>query len=375
MRFSEIVGHKNLKSKLIEHINSGRISHAQLFTGNEGVGTLSLALGYFQYLCCENKKMEDSCGECNSCKKHQKLIHPDLHCVFPTNSIEKREALSNEFLPEWRNFIHNNSYQNLFDWLESIKISNKQGLINVEEADQIIKKLKLRPFEAKYKMMIIWLAEKMNIQAANKILKILEEPEGNTVFILITENQDELLSTIVSRTQIIKVPPLTSKEIESGLIARGIDENSAKDISIIADGNFRFALELSREASENLDTNLEQYKMWMRYCYSQKIQELLKWTDEISGTGRENQKQFIEYALKNIRSNLALTISANETVKTTKSESDFSTKFHQFIHPKNVIFIYHDLSKAYSDIERNVNSKMVFLDLSLKLSTYLRMSA
>jgi DNA polymerase-3 subunit delta' len=376
MKFAEIVGHKELKQRLIDHIQHGRISHAQLYIGNEGAGTLALALAYFQFLCCENKGLDDSCGECSSCKKHQKFIHPDLHFVFPTNTVEKKMALSNDFLVEWRSFLMRNPYQNLFDWLEEVNISNKQGSINVDEADQIIKKLNLRPFESKYKMMIIWMAEKMNVHAANKILKILEEPEGNTVFILITENLDELLPTIISRTQTIKVSPYKTKEIENFLINKNaLSTDVAKDIANISDGNFRTALELINEEREGYDSNLEMYKIWMRYCYSQKIQELLIWTDETSKIGRENQKNFLQYALKNIRDNLALTIQAAETVKTTQSEREFSTKFHQFIHPKNAALIYDEITKAHSDIKRNVNGKMVLLDLSLRLCGHLRINA
>lgn len=373
MKFSSITGQRKLKEKIIENINNGRVSHAQLFLGNEGAGSLALALAYFQYLCCENKLDTDSCGECSSCKKHQKMIHPDLHFIFPTNKVEKREALSNNFLVEWRSFVLNNPYQNLFDWVSALGIENKQASINVEEAEQIILKLKLRPYESKYKMMVIWLAEKMNTQAANKILKILEEPEGQTVFILISESQEDLLPTIISRTQTINIPPISAEEMKEHLVTHfQLENDKALDISNISNGNYCVAMELLSETTETGYNNFEQYKFWMRSCYSQKILELLKWTDEISSTGREVQKNFIQYALKNVRDNLAISVNAPETSRTTKSESEFSVKFHQFIHIRNIRLIHDELTKAYSDIERNVNSKMVFFDLSLKLCGHLR---
>jgi len=375
MKFNEVVGHSDLKVKLINNVRNGRISHALLFNGYEGAGTLPMALALVQYLCCENKLETDSCGECNSCKKHQKFIHPDVHFIMPTNKIEKKEALSKEFMVEWRTFLNNSPYQNLFEWINFIEIGQKQGSINVEESDEIIKKLSLRPYEAEYKMIIIWMAEKMNVQAANKLLKILEEPEGKTLFILITENLDELLTTIISRTQLVTVPPVNDDEITSYLISKyALDNIKAQEIATISNGNVSAAFQLQAHSEEGQFSNFEMYKSWMRFCYSQKIKELLSWTDELVSVGRERQKSFLQYSLQLLRNNLAITIGANETVKISINEMEFSSKFHQFIHEKNAVKIYDDISKALVDIERNLNSKIVIFDLSLRLCGHLRIA-
>lgn len=374
MKFSDVIGHKSLKEKLITNINAGRVSHAQLFVGKQGYGALPLALAYAQFLGCTNKQPADSCGECNSCKKHQKMIHPDVHFVFPINTNEqhKDKPLSNDFLPEFRTFIHANPYQGLFDWMSYNDISQKQGIIGVDEANEIIKKLSLRSYEAEFKIMIIWMPEKMNNGAANKILKILEEPEGRTLFLLVSESPDELLPTIISRTQLIKINRYNVSEIEESLIQNfQISAEKAKDIAFLSDGNYNSALQ-QVELFEEEFSNFEFYKIWMRNCYTQKIKELVGMVDEIASIGREKQKNFLQYAMQNIRNNFALTLGATSTVMLSNDEMEFAKKFHEFIHSNNTNRIFDDLNKSFIDIERNVNAKMVFLDLSLKLCGHLK---
>jgi len=374
MKFSSVVGHTKLKERLIRNVNSARISHAQLFVGPQGSGALPIALAYIQYLGCTNKQTNDSCGECNSCKKHQKNIHPDVHFVFPVNKneIHDDKPKSDDFMPEWRTFLANNPYQNLFDWMSFNEISQKVGLIGVEEANEIIKKLSLRAYEADYKIMIIWMPEKMHNSAANKILKILEEPEGKTLFIMVAENADELLPTIISRTQLIVVQKYADEDIENALVNQHeINNTKAKEIAYISNGNLNFALQ-QIAFEENDFSNLNFYKVWMRNCYVQKIKELMSWVEEIASIGRERQKNFLQYVMQNIRNNFALTIGANTTVKLSEDENEFAQKFHQFIHTKNTNKIFDDLNKAFTDIDRNVNAKMVFLDLSLKICGHLR---
>jgi len=374
MKFSDVIGHNGLKKKLLANVNAGRISHAQLFIGAQGYGTLPIALAYAQFLGCTNKQESDSCGECNSCKKHQKMIHPDVHFVFPvnTNELHKEKPLSNDYLPEFRTFIHKNPYQSLFDWMSFNDISQKQGIIGVEEANEIIKKLSLRSYEAEYKIMIIWMPEKMHNSAANKILKILEEPEGKTLFILVSENPDELLPTIISRTQLIKVPRFSETEIEFGLInSFHLPAVKAKEIAYLSDGNFNFSIQQTELIEEEF-SNFEFYKLWMRSCYTQKIKEIVSLVEEVASIGRERQKNFLQFTLQNIRNNFALTSGALSTVKLSEVELEFAKKFHEFIHANNTTRIFDDLNKAYSDIERNVNSKMVFLDISLRLCGHLK---
>lgn len=256
MLFREVVGQQKLKQRLIQSVKENRISHAQLFVGAEGCGSLALALAYAQYVSCENKQQEDSCGSCTSCTKYQKLIHPDLHFVYPvatTKSVTK-DPVSDDFIKEWRECILSNPYLGLARWYEAIGVENKQGIINKFESAEIVRKLNLKTFEADYKVMIIWLPEKMNHVAANKLLKMLEEPPEKTLFLLVAENTSLMLQTILSRCQLIKVPKIDSDSMLKALVAKhNISEPTANSISKIANGNFLVALETMDEQNQDKD--------------------------------------------------------------------------------------------------------------------------
>ena len=369
MQFKEVVGHQKVKEKLIHTIKENRISHAQLFLGGEGSGNLALAIAYAQYVSCENKQERDSCGVCVSCLKFQKLVHPDLHFVYPvsTSKAVKKDPVSDDYITQWRETIIENPYINQNKWYEIIDIENKQGIISKNESYEILKKLNLKTFESEYKIMIIWLPEKMNAFAANKLLKLIEEPPAKTLFILVSENSEQILPTILSRTQLIKIPKIDNESMRNALCDRfGLLPEKAGDIVPLANGNYFNAQNLISSTEED-NYNFDQFTQFMRLSYQRKVIEIIDWVDEISRIGREKQKNFLFYTLRLVRENFMLNIENRELVYLTKKELEFSEKFSQFINQENVYQIYEALNRAHSDIEMNAYNKIVFLDLALKI--------
>jgi DNA polymerase III subunit delta' len=369
MQFKEVVGHKNIKEKLIQTVKGNRISHAQLFLGENGSGILALAIAYAQYVSCENKQEDDSCGVCSSCLKFQKLVHPDLHFVYPvsTSKTVKKDPVSDDYIAQWREVIVENPYINQNKWYEIIDVENKQGIISKNESYEILKKLNLKTFESEYKIMIIWLPEKMNAFAANKLLKFIEEPPEKTLFLLVSENSEQIIPTILSRTQLIKIPKIDNDSMRSALCDRnGLVPEKANDIVHLANGNYHDAQNLIHSAEED-NYNFDQFTIMMRFAYQRKVIEIIDWVDEISRIGREKQKNFLLYALRLVRENFMLNIENKELVYLTRKELDFSENFSQFINQDNVFDIYEALNRAHSDIEMNAYNKIVFLDLALKI--------
>ncbi|MFN7013856.1 MAG: ATP-binding protein [Bacteroidia bacterium] len=272
MLFSEIPGHIEEKQRLIRSVKDNRVSHAQLFLGPVGSGNLALALAYAQYIACENKQAEDSCGECLSCKKYAKLIHPDLHFVFPINKIEddKKAITSDKFLETWRSTVLDNPYIDINKWNIALGIEQKLTIINVEEADAILKKLSLKSFEGGYKILIMWMPERMNIASANKLLKIIEEPPDKTLFLLVANNHEDLLPTIISRLQLIKIYPFKDEDIIETLKKQfNISDEQAKRIAFLSEGSLLSALELAQPDGENADKEFLNYFIeWMRMSWS-----------------------------------------------------------------------------------------------------------
>ena len=363
-----------MKNHLMKSTDNGRISHAQLFIGKEGTGTLPIAIAYAQYILCKGSNDAESCKiRCS------KLMHPDLHFAFPvaTNEVVKSRPVSNLFLDEWRSFVALNPYGNLFEWLQSIGVENKQGQIGVDEAEEIVKALKLKSYEGGYKIMIIWMADKMNASASNKLLKLLEEPPEKTVFILIAENEDQIISTIKSRCQVLHFPLLSENDIVKGLIEiEGTDPPIAEQIAIQADGDFNKALHLLHN-----DTSDEQFEqwfiIWVRAAFKAKgnaavIQLLIEWSDTISKTGRETQKRFLTYCLQFFRQALLLNYNAESLVFLQPKTPGFNLeKFAPFVHSGNIIEIDKELNDAIYHIERNGSAKIILLDLSIKLTRLL----
>ncbi|MCC7050474.1 MAG: DNA polymerase III subunit delta' [Bacteroidia bacterium] len=369
MQFNSVVGQSIIKKQLSDMVAENRVSHALLFSGNEGCGQLATALAYVQYLNCTEKTNGDSCGKCPQCIKIQKLIHPDLHLVFPINSTEKIKGdklISSQFLPDFREAVIKNPYLNLFNWFEHIGIENKQGNISEKESDELIKKLSLRSYEAEYKCTIIWMAERMNNTCSNKLLKLLEEPPDKTLFILICQQPDQLLPTIISRTQMIKFNPLDNETVYQWVLKeKNISELKAQEIARQSNGNLNKALLLLTD--ENISTHFETFTSWMRLCYSKKFDEILAWVNETAKTGREQQKNFLEYALTMVRECLIRHGGVANLSNVNNNEIQFIEKFYPFINFRNSLSIMEEINTAIQHIERNGNPKIIFLDLSLKL--------
>ncbi|MFW5850771.1 MAG: ATP-binding protein [Bacteroidota bacterium] len=374
MLFREIIGQDEIKKELIATVTNNRISHAQLFNGPEGSGMLAMALAYAQYINCTNKQENDSCGTCPSCVKFNKLQHPDLHFVFPvaTNDKVKSKPVSDNFINEWREIMVQQPYLTLSAWLEYIGVDNKQGSIQNEESSQILKKLQLKTYEAEYKIMIIWMAEKMNETCANKLLKIFEEPPEKTLFILLSENTDNMLQTILSRTQIRTIPKIDSASMQEKLAADfNLEGDDLRTVVHNANGNYYKAFQLISHDNSHKDF-FNYFTQIMRFTYGKNLVETTKLIEILSKLGREKQKLFIEYSLKLIRENFILNQKQEKIVYLYKQEKDFSDKFHHYINERNIAQITKEFNEAHFHIERNGNPKIIFFDLSIKLMILLR---
>ena len=374
MRFTDIIGQQKTKQRLIQSVKENRIAHAQLFLGPEGIGNLLLAIAYAQYINCMAPTDDDACGSCASCSKFQKLIHPDLHFVFPvatTKSITK-DPVSDDFISQWRNLLLQTPYFNLLQWYETIEVENKQGIISKNESQNIIRKLSLKTFEAEYKVMIIWMPERMNIIAANKLLKMIEEPPEKTVFLLVSENSGMMLQTILSRTQLVKIPKIDPEDMLVHFKAENIySQQQITDAVRLADGNQVRALRVLQSDEENA-FNLDRFMSLMRLCYNKDVLALLQWAESLNGIGRERQKNFLGYALRMIRENFMLNCNVKPLALLTQKELEFSSRFFPFINSQNVYQIVDELNKAQYHIESNGNDKIIFLDVSLKLIKLIR---
>jgi DNA polymerase-3 subunit delta' len=376
MLFSQILGQDHIKSHLTKSAESGRIPHAQLFIGPEGSGTLPLAIAYAQYILCGNTGGENANGNDACNLKFGSLSHPDLHFVFPVaaNSEVKSHPVSANFLKSWREFINETPYGSLFDWYNKIDIQNKQGQIGVDEAHEIMKSLSLKAYEGGYKVMIIWMADKMNSATANKLLKLLEEPPEKTVFILIAESQDDLLQTILSRCQILNFGPLGEKAIVNALVSNlHTDQKTALKIAHQAQGNYNKALHLLYKTDDGLPFE-EWFVQWVRAAFRAKgnaaaIQDLISWSEQIAGIGREAQKQFLHFCIDMFRQALLLNYSAPDLVFMEPGVEKFKLEnFAPFVNGNNINDIFKELSDALYHIERNGNAKIILTDLSIKLT-------
>jgi|TARA_B110000971_G_scaffold122718_1_gene125675 DNA polymerase-3 subunit delta' len=374
MLFNQIIGQEHIKNHLQTSAKNGRIPHAQLFVGKEGSGTLPVAIAYAQFLLSHFSDNPTA-----SELKVAKLQHPDLHFAFPvtTNDSVKKHPVSNLFLNEWRDFVSKQPYGGLFNWLQSIGVENKQGMIGVDEALEVVKKLQLKSYEGGFKVMIIWMAEKMNIAASNKLLKLIEEPPAKTIFLLITENEDQIITTIKSRCQALHFPVLSEQDIANELLLREkCSESDALKIATQAEGNYNKAVHLLHQDANDLI--FEQWFIaWIRTAFKAKgnaavIQELVVWSETIAKTGRETQKQFLDYCLQFFRQALLLNYKSPELVFLETQTPKFNLQnFAPFVHSENILAIEKELNDALYHIERNGNPKIILLDLSMKLTRFL----
>ena len=379
MLFSDILGQKHIKAHLTKSADHGRIPHAQLFVGPEGSGTLPMAIAYAQYILCGNSNGENTSGNpaCNT--KFNAIAHPDLHFAFPVTTSQKVKSkpVSSFYLEEWRKLLKEQPYGNLFDWYKFLGVDNKQGQIGVDEAQEIVKALTLKSYEGGYKVMLIWMAEKMNTACANKLLKLIEEPPDKTIFLLIAEEEEQLINTIRSRCQVLHFPPLSQDDIRDALITKySLETAVATKIANEANGNFNKACDLVYRDSEDIQFE-SWFIFWVRSAFKAKgnksaILDLISWSEDIAKTGRETQKQFLNFCLDFFRQALLLNYKAPTLVYYQPKTEGFKLEnFAPYIHGNNIMDISNELQDAIYHIERNGNSKIILTDLSIKLTRLL----
>ena len=368
MFFRDIIGQEEIKQRLIQNVQENKIAHAQLFCGGEGVGKLPLAIAYARYISCLNPSNEDACGKCPNCIKFNHLAHPDLHFIFPVvKKKSTKDVVSDDYIAEWRELIAKTPYFNLHTWLEEMGAENQQAQIYVKDSNEIIRKLSLKSSQGGYKIIIIWLPEKMNQECINKLLKLLEEPAEQTVFLLVSEEPDMLLTTIQSRTQRINIKGIEEKDLKEALMnIHGLQEQDATDIAHRSEGNFLKAIE-SISLNEENKLFFDLFVALMRLSYQRKIKEMKVWSENVAAMGRERQKHFLSYCQRMIRENFIYNFHNRSITYLGSEEEAFSTRFAPFINERNVMEIMSELNEAQRHIEQNVNAKMVFFDFSLKM--------
>ena len=376
MLFKEIIGNNSVKKQLIEAVRNNRISHAQLFSGKSGSAKLALALAYAQFLNCENRTTVDSCGICSSCLKFNNLSHPDLHLVIPVlKTKEVQKPVSDHFIGKWRDFITNNYYGSLNGWIDSFGTENKtgqQGTIYKDEANNIHKKLSLKNYEAEYRVVLIWMPERMNLEVSNKLLKLFEEPPKGTIFLLITENTNQLLPTIISRLQTIKIADFTAEDIVIHFGEQALSLEKAKQLRNLTNADLGKITQILEDKEGELDL-FSDFSVWMRLTYKMDVQGISKWVDNLSLKGRKQQNLFLSYAIKMVRECLIYNFASDTLLKTNENEFAFLTKFSPFIHEENSVMITEKLEESIKEINRNANAKILFFELSLQMVKFLRL--
>lgn len=373
MYFKDIIGQEEVKERLRQSARTGIVPHAQLFTEQGGAGAFALALAYARYLNCTERTETDACGHCPSCLKYDELAHPDLHFVFPiVTKKEKKKEVCDDYLHEWRGFLKGHPYFNLDNWLDYIEAGNSQALIYSKESDEIIHKLSLKIYEAEYRILIVWLPEKMHPTCANKLLKIIEEPPMRTVILMVSEAPDLIIGTIQSRAQRIPIRPIDTDSMVEAMCARfGLAPDDAKYVAHLASGNFLKAMETISLGEEN-KFFLEQFKAMMRNSWARNVKGMRALADTLAAIGRERQKNFLAYCQRLIRENFVYRFQSPELNYMNLDEASFSAKFSPFVNERNVVELMEELAKAEQHITQNVNAKMVFFDLSLRITVLIK---
>ena len=369
MLFSEVIGQDELKGHLIDEVKSDKISHAQLFLGKSGYGTVPLALAFVQHLFCENKQENDSCGECDSCRKVATLQHPDLHFSFPV--VQSISKTSDPLLADWREQIEESPYFSFTDWVRKIDSRERKAIISTHESVEIIKKLSLRSYEGGYKVMMIWMAEEMNPTCANKLLKIIEEPPQNTVFILIAESQDKILQTILSRTQILKVPRISLDQLSKHFVAtQKVNSETADSVAARCDGDLIEGRNMLGDHQDE-DQNREHFIQLMRVCYKKNVLDMMAWSELMGGESKGRQKAFLKYALHMFRQSMLRNYTEDHLTRVSKEENAFLEKFARFITGNNVFDFMETFDKAHYHIERNANARILFMNLCFQVMRFI----
>lgn len=372
MLFKDVVGQDELKKLLTETAQKGLVPHARLFCGEEGTGAFQLALAYARYLNCTDRSATDSCGKCPSCLKYNELAHPDLHFVFPmvSNKSAKKEVCD-DYLPEWREFlksrIEQRLYFNIDAWLAQMGAENKQAIIYAAESERIIHKVNLRIYEAAYRILFVWAPDRMNDACANKLLKIIEEPPANTAILMVTDSPDMVLGTIVSRSQPLQVRPVQPECLTTMLETMwGVQEEDARQITHLSGGNYFKATEFLSVDNDRAYF-LEQFKTIMRNGWTRNVAAMKSFSEEMAAVGREKQKNFLAFCQRQVRENFVHCLHEPSLNYMAKEEADFAKNFSPYVNERNVMDLMEELSLAERHISQNVNSKMVFFDLSMRI--------
>lgn len=372
MNFNEVIGQKDAKERLKQLIDVGRLPHAILLCGPSGCGKMALALAFASYLLCrEHGKDGEPCGVCNQCKMISKWEHPDLHFTFPTIKLPSmgsdHKPVSDDFIREWREMLAKSPYFSMTQWMEKIGAENQQAIITAGESDELARKLGMKSSQGGYKVSIVWLPERMNTECANKLLKLIEEPPSQTVFVMVSEEPSRLLETIRSRTQHIDIKRIDTEDIRQALVERrGIAGEAAMRTARIANGSWLKALETLSADNEN-NQFLEMFKSLMRLAYMRNVRELKLWSETMQTLGREKQKRFLEYFMRLVRENFMFNFNKPELNYMTQGEEDFAKNFARFINEDNIIPISEMADKAMRDIGQNANAKIVFFDIALRI--------
>ncbi|SHM34024.1 DNA polymerase-3 subunit delta' [Chitinophaga jiangningensis] len=366
MLFKEIIGQSAVAHQLVQSVQQNRLSHALILLAPEGSGGLPLGLAFTQYLVCENKQPEGACGHCPGCIKASQYIHPDIHFSYPVIPRKAGDKpVSTDYVSEWREFVTTNPYGNTYDWLQFIGAENKQGNITATECQDIIRKLNLKSFESGYKILLMWMPEYLGNEG-NRLLKLIEEPPVNTLFIFVAENQEQILATILSRTHLIKVNPIPKEDMVKSLTDRNVPAARAQQIATIAAGNYREAVYLLQNSDDDYH---ELLRNWLNYIFTGNRGALQDWIEGISSakTGRENQKQFLRYFINLLEHAVRLQFIDRSQLAFSAEEMDFSSKLLKLAGMEQIEQIVELLDNAYYHIERNANAKMLFHALSIKL--------
>ena len=373
MFFRDVIGQEAIKEKLVKDVREGRIPHAQLICGPEGIGKMPLAIAYARYINCTDRGEKDACGTCPSCIKFNKLVHPDVHFVYPiVKSAKGKKEVCDDYVADWRQFVLKTPYFNLNHWLDEMGAENSQAIIYAKESDEIVRKLSLKSSEGNFKFVILWMPEKMHPVCANKLLKLLEEPPERTVFLLLSEVPDMILGTILSRAQRFNMKKIDEQSITAVLQNKyGIQAQESQAIAHLANGNFIKALE-AIHLNEEKQLFFDLFVSLMRLAYQRKIKEMKQWSEQVAGMGRERQKSFLEYGQRMIRENFIFNLHNPNLSYMTLNEQNFATRFAPFINERNVMGLMDELSEAQRHIQQNVNAKMVFFDFSLKMIVLLK---
>ncbi|SFN84568.1 DNA polymerase-3 subunit delta' [Chitinophaga sp. YR627] len=367
MLFSNVIGQEDIQQQLIRSTEKNRLGHANIILAPEGAGGLPLGLAFAQYLVCENKQPDGACGQCQACAKAGKYIHPDIHFSYPVIPRKPGDKpISSDYAAEWREFIDTHPYGNAYDWLQFIGAENKQGNITAMECQDIIRKLSLKSFESTYKILLMWMPEYLGNEG-NRLLKLIEEPPDNTIFLLVAENQEQILATILSRTHLIKVNPLPKEVVVDALVNRAnIPAAKARQAATIASGNYREALYMLQHSDDDYH---ELLRNWLNYIFTGNRVALQGWVEGIASAkmGRENQKQFLRYFINLLEHTLRLKYIDRSQLAFSEEETDFAFKLQKLADLHQMEQIMQELDNACYYIERNANAKLLFHALSIKL--------